>query len=143
MRILILAFACASTLSGCAALTAAPWPTEGTGGFAELLPIDDDRIEALRDRVESFRERGAATAAAAEFASADLLLVRVRREVAAGVPRRMPDVIIGLCGSKGMPFLLQVICARPSAASAALPVRPLGVRSTSIRWLSVPPVTSL
>ena len=85
MRILILAFACASTLSGCAALTAAPWPTEGTGGFAELLPIDDDRIEALRDRVESFRERGAATAAAAEFASADLLLVRVRREVAAGL----------------------------------------------------------
>ena len=44
------------------------------------------------------------------------------RVVPAGVPSRMPDVIIGFCGSKGMPFLLQVMRARPSAASATLPV---------------------
>ena len=34
------------------------------------------------------------------------------REVAAGEPRRMPDVTIGFSGSKGMPFLLQVMWAR-------------------------------
>ena len=40
-----------------------------------------------------------------------------------------------------MPFLLQVIAARTSAFSETLPFRPLGRRSTSIRWLSVPPET--
>src|SRR5882757_6988578 len=42
------------------------------------------------------------------------------REVAAGDPRRMPEVTMGFCGSNGMPFLLQVMLARSSAASAAL-----------------------
>ena len=63
------------------------------------------------------------------------------RVVPAGVPRRTPEVTVGGCGSNGMPFLLQVMCARPSAASASLPVTPFGRRSTSIRWVSVPPVT--
>ena len=63
------------------------------------------------------------------------------RVVAAGVPRRMPEVMVKGAVSKGTPFLLQVIPARPSAASAARPVAPLGRRSTSIRWLSVPPET--
>ena len=53
----------------------------------------------------------------------------------------MPEVTVGFSGSKGMPFLLQVMWARPSAASATLPVRRFGRRSTSIRWVSVPPET--
>ena len=53
----------------------------------------------------------------------------------------MPLVIIGFSVSNGMPFLLQVMFARPSAVSVALPFTLLGRRSTSIRWLSVPPVT--
>ena len=53
------------------------------------------------------------------------------RVVPAGVPRRTPDVTIGFSGSKGMAFLLQVRCARLSAASATLPVSFLGRRSTS------------
>ena len=65
----------------------------------------------------------------------------VSRVVPAGVPRRTPEVTIGFSGSKGMAFLLQVRCARFSAASAALPVTRFGRRSTSRRWLSVPPVT--
>ena len=52
-----------------------------------------------------------------------------------------PDVIAGFSGSNGMAFLLAVMWARSSVASAALPVTCLGRRSTSIRWQSVPPVT--
>jgi hypothetical protein len=39
------------------------------------------------------------------------------RVVSAGDPNLMPDVTVGFSGSKGMPFLLQVTWARPSAAS--------------------------
>ena len=53
----------------------------------------------------------------------------------------MPLVMVKGAGSKGMPFLLQVIKARPSACSAVLPVTPFLRRSTSIRCVSVPPVT--
>ena len=63
------------------------------------------------------------------------------RVVQAGEPSRMPEVTIGFSGSNGTPFLLQVMWARDSAASAALPVSFFGRRSTSIRWLSVPPAT--
>ena len=63
------------------------------------------------------------------------------RVVPAGVPSRTPEVTVGFSGSKGMPFLLQVMWARPSAASATLPVSRLGRRSTSMRWVSVPPET--
>ena len=35
--------------------------------------------------------------------------------VPAGVPSRTPEVTVGFSGSNGMPFLLQVMCARPSA----------------------------
>ena len=45
------------------------------------------------------------------------------RVVPAGVPSRTPEVTVGFSGSNGMPFLLQVMWARPSAASATLPVR--------------------
>ena len=66
---------------------------------------------------------------------------RSRGEVAAGLPRRMPDVMAGFSGSNGMAFLLAVMWARSRLASADLPVTRLGRRSTSMRWLSVPPVT--
>ena len=36
--------------------------------------------------------------------------------VQAGVPNRIPDVIIGLWVSNGIPFLLHVILARPKEA---------------------------
>ena len=52
---------------------------------------------------------------------------------ATGITNESADVIAGFSGSKGTPFLLQVMLARPSAVSAALPVRPFGRRSTSIR----------
>ena len=63
------------------------------------------------------------------------------RVVPAGVPSRMPEVTVGFSGSNGMPFLLQVMWARPSATSATLPVSRFGRRSTSIRCVSVPPET--
>ena len=53
----------------------------------------------------------------------------------------MPDVTVGFSGSNGTPFLLQVMCARPNAFSVALPLTPLGRRSTSRRCVSVPWVT--
>ncbi len=62
--------------------------------------------------------------------------------VIAGEPTRMPLVTNGDCGSFGTAFLLTVIQARPSAASAALPVSPLSIRLTRNRWLSVPPETT-
>ena len=51
---------------------------------------------------------------------------------------RIPDVTNGLRGSFGTEFLLTVILAEPSAASASLPVIPLSIRSTRNRWFSVP-----
>ena len=68
---------------------------------------------------------------------------RARREAVwnGRMPERMPDVIVGFCGSNGMPFLLQVMCARSSAFSLTLPVRFFGRRSTSARCVSVPPET--
>ena len=65
----------------------------------------------------------------------------VARVVAAGDPSRTPEVMVGFSGSKGMPFLLQVSQARSRLCSATLPVSRLGRRSTSMRWVSVPPDT--
>ena len=44
------------------------------------------------------------------------------RVVIAGVPMRSPLVTDGGRGSSGTAFLLTVMCARPSASSASLPV---------------------
>src|SRR5215472_7163050 len=63
------------------------------------------------------------------------------RVVPAGVPSRTPEVTVGFSGSNGMAFLLQVIRARPSAASATLPVSRFLRRSTDIKCVSVPPDT--
>src|SRR5437879_9700130 len=59
----------------------------------------------------------------------------------AGVPMRTPLVTNGDCGSPGMVFLFTVMPARSSSACASFPVRCLGRRSTSMRWVSVPPET--
>jgi hypothetical protein len=61
--------------------------------------------------------------------------------VTAGVPILIPLATIGGLRSKGMAFLLTVMPALPSAASATLPVMPFENTSTSIKWLSVPPLT--
>ena len=61
--------------------------------------------------------------------------------VTAAVPSRSPLVTNGFSGSFGIAFLLHVMPARSSASCATLPVTPNGRRSTSIRWLSVPPDT--
>ena len=66
----------------------------------------------------------------------------IPRVVTAGVPIRMPLVTAGFSGSKGMAFLFTVIPAFSSPLSATLPVSPFGLRSTSMRWVSVPPATS-
>ena len=63
------------------------------------------------------------------------------RVVMAGLPMRMPDVTNGFSGSLGIAFLLTVMPARDSAASASLPVIRFGRRSTRNRWQSVPPET--
>ena len=59
----------------------------------------------------------------------------------AAVPRRIPLVTNGDCGSFGIVFLLAVILASSSHFSTSLPVRPLAAKSTNIKWLSVPPET--
>jgi len=61
------------------------------------------------------------------------------RVVIAGVPMRMPLAIMGGFGSLGTAFLLTVMLALPSAASASFPVSPCLTKLTSSRWLSVPP----
>ena len=61
-----------------------------------------------------------------------------------GVPMRTPLVTKGERGSSGMVFLFRVMPAWSSTAWASLPVSSASKarRSTSIRWLSVPPETS-
>src|SRR5699024_2001274 len=64
------------------------------------------------------------------------------RVVTAGVPSRTPLVTKGLRFSPGTVFLLAVMCTSSRLCSSSLPVQASSVRSTSIRWLSVPPETS-
>jgi exo-beta-1,3-glucanase (GH17 family) len=79
----VIALACLG-LSGCV-FSEGPWPIEGTGGFAEYLPITDKQLQALADRLDALRRRGAEKYAAGAFAEAWLLLTRCRRELAAGI----------------------------------------------------------
>jgi demethylmenaquinone methyltransferase/2-methoxy-6-polyprenyl-1,4-benzoquinol methylase len=52
-----------------------------------------------------------------------------------------PEVMVAFSVSNGTAFLLQVMPARSKACSVGRPLAPLGRKSTSIRWVSVPPVT--
>ena len=63
----------------------------------------------------------------------------------AGVPKRSPEVWNGERLSNGTMFLLVVMSAATRHFSASLPVSSGNFvrRSTSIRWLSVPPETIL
>lgn len=95
------------------------------GASAYALEIDWARFRAIADEVGAY------------------LFVDMAHYAGliAGEPMRMPEVTNGFSGSLGMAFLLTVICARPKAASAALPVMALGRKSTKNTWLSVRPDT--
>jgi hypothetical protein len=82
MKKLALPLLCACALSGCALLKAEPWPKAGSGGLAEFMPITDDQVEALSERLELLRRRDAGTFAASDFAEAETKLTRIRRELA-------------------------------------------------------------
>mmetsp|Transcript_13903 Transcript_13903/g.29703 ORF Transcript_13903/g.29703 Transcript_13903/m.29703 type:complete len:213 (+) Transcript_13903:446-1084(+) len=64
------------------------------------------------------------------------------RVVRAGVPMRTPPGTRAET-SPGTVFLLAAMCTSSSTRSTRDPSTPLGRRSTSTRWLSVPPETSL
>ena len=63
--------------------------------------------------------------------------------VAAALPSLIPEVMNGLASSNGIPFLLQVKPTFSRNSSASFPVILCFLRSTSKRWVSVPPVTIL
>ena len=122
---------------------------------APLCIIDNTSLARLRGSGKravrvwtSFRTR-TMTASSATWRTTSAIHPAIRcisaspmpRVVTAGVPTRMPDVTNGLFVLNGIAFLLTVIAARSSAVAASLPVTPAAVRSTSIRWLSVPPDT--
>src|SRR5947209_6512475 len=67
---------------------------------------------------------------------------RMPRVVTIGVPSRMPLAMAGGFSPNGIAFLLTVMPASSSAASASLPVIPFVVTPTSIRGVSVPPDTT-
>ena len=79
-------------------------------------------------------------AASSKCGTADCLKPLV---VTAAVPSLIPLVVNGFSGSFGIAFLLHVILTVSRSFSVALPVTPLLLKSTSIRWLSVPPDTRL
>ena len=64
----------------------------------------------------------------------------IPRVVSAGVPMRRPEGFIGGRSSKGIALRLTVMPTASSRSSAVWPSSPVGVRSTSTRWTSVPPV---
>ncbi|MDB5568961.1 MAG: hypothetical protein JWN93_144 [Hyphomicrobiales bacterium] len=70
---------------GCAILERR-WPDAGTGGFGEYYATPDPRAHALGERLADLEARQARTYAAAEFDEASMLMVRIRREVAADHP---------------------------------------------------------
>ena len=64
------------------------------------------------------------------------------RVVTAGVPTRMPLALLIGCGVEGDAVLVHGDAGVVERVSLAiLPLRPFGRRSTSMRWLSVPPLT--
>lgn len=76
--------AAALALSGCALLQKS-WPPPGGGQFGELFETEDERARAIEARMTAFDERGARRYAAGDFDEASTLLIRVKRQVAAGL----------------------------------------------------------
>jgi hypothetical protein len=73
-------------LSGCYGLGAVTdWPAEGTGGLAERRPTTYQSLADLEYRMWQLEAAGAREYASSDFAEAELLLIRIRREVAAGL----------------------------------------------------------
>ena len=62
--------------------------------------------------------------------------------VAAGVPMRTPEAIVGGRWSNGTVLRLTVIATSCSRSSASLPDHSVPRRSSCSRWLSVPSVSS-
>jgi hypothetical protein len=76
----------ALSLGGCLGNGAVQeWPDEGTGGLAERRPTTYQSLADLEYRMWQLESSGAREFAASDFAEAELLLIRVRREVAAGL----------------------------------------------------------
>src|SRR6185503_208233 len=96
---------------------------------------------ATRSRLAS--SAGRSRTSATRCASSSACGLPKPRVVMAGEPMRTPLVTAGFSGSLGMAFLFTVMCARPSAASASLPVMPLLRKSTRNMWQSVRPETIL
>src|SRR5262249_44597789 len=73
-------------LSGCYGLGAVTdRPTEGTGGLAERRPTTYQSLADLEYRMWQLEAAGAREYAASDFAEAELLMIRIRREVATGL----------------------------------------------------------
>jgi hypothetical protein len=81
MKRMLSALLCASCLSGCALWNAEPWPKPGRGGFAEWMPIANDRANTLSQRLNLLRDRDAPIYATSDFVEAEKMLTRIRREV--------------------------------------------------------------
>lgn len=61
------------------------WPPEGSGGYGEMLHVDDARLAEQIEVTEILRLRGAARFAAANLYEADSLIMRAKRELHAGL----------------------------------------------------------
>ena len=82
------------------------------------------------------------TASTMSPATSAISASRKPRVVTAGEPRRRPLVSAALAGSSGILFLFVVIFTASSLVSSSRPEMPSPRRSSSTRWLSVPPETS-
>lgn len=61
------------------------WPDEGRGGLAERRAVADPTLQALVDRFERQRQRGADRLAAGLVDETKTMLVRAQRNAAAGI----------------------------------------------------------
>ena len=99
-------------------------------------------IHLFANATMTFSSSGAFRTSSMSSAMRCIISSLAPRVVMAAVPRRIPDVWKAERLSNGTMFLLTVMSAATSAFSATLPVRSgYFRRSTSIEWLSVPPLT--
>lgn len=75
-----LLLALAGALSACTT-----WPEDGKGGFAERRAVEDPVLQALVDRFENQRQRGAERFAAGLADEAKTAFVRAQRNHSAGI----------------------------------------------------------